>query len=150
MKTVKERLEAGLKKQGSCLVWTKAIDKRWGYGRIKVLGRVKGTHVVAYELAKGPVPKEKIVRHTCDNPPCCNPAHLVLGSDQDNANDRSARGRGAKGSTHADSKLTEKQVLELRKKWATGKYTQAKLGAEYGVKQSLVSQIVNRKVWKHI
>lgn len=149
MATLKERLERKLKKQGSCLVWTGSTD-RWGYGKIGSLGKTKGTHVVAYELAKGPIPKGKQVRHSCDNPPCCNPAHLLLGTNRDNVNDRTERGRGARGSTHADAKLTEKQVKELREKWSTGKYTQKALGAEYGVKQSLVSQLVNRKVWKHI
>lgn len=91
---VAERLASGLLVQpDGCIVWTRSVD-RWGYGRITANGKQVGTHRVAYEIAYGPIPDGLLVRHSCDNPPCCNPAHLLLGTVQDNADDRVARGRG--------------------------------------------------------
>jgi hypothetical protein len=52
-----------------------------------------GQHVAAFTLAWGPVPPGKIVRHTCDNPPCVNPLHLMIGTYGDNMRDRTERGR---------------------------------------------------------
>jgi hypothetical protein len=67
-----------------------------GYGRIFVDGdhRSRQAHVVAFELFKGPVPKGKVVMHTeCDEPACCNPAHLELGTYQENTWDMIGKGR---------------------------------------------------------
>ncbi len=55
------------------------------------------THRVAWEDANGPVPDGKCVLHKCDNPPCCNPEHLFLGTREENNADRDAKGRTAKG-----------------------------------------------------
>jgi hypothetical protein len=67
-------------------------------------------HRVAYELVKGPIPSGLIVRHKCDNPPCCNPRHLEVGTYADNSADCVARGRIAKGDTHGRKKITESQI----------------------------------------
>lgn len=50
-------------------------------------------HKVVWEVHFGPVPKGLVVRHSCDNPPCCNPDHLLIGTQQDNVNDMIERGR---------------------------------------------------------
>jgi len=64
-----------------------------GYGQVMVDGVYFYAHILAYRLFKGLVPKGQCVCHTCDNPPCCNPAHLFLGSKKANADDRDAKGR---------------------------------------------------------
>lgn len=72
-----------------------------GYGSVRSKGRVVGAHRKAYEDAHGPIPGGLLVRHTCDNPPCCNPAHLIVGTAADNARDRTVRGRHhTSGQTH--------------------------------------------------
>ncbi len=73
---------------GACWIWTggKTIG---GYGRY----RGKKAHRVAWEIENGPIPERLHVCHDCDNPPCCNPAHLVTGTPLDSARDRSTKGR---------------------------------------------------------
>jgi hypothetical protein len=61
-----------------------------GYGQIRVGGRKGKTirvHRLAWEEVHGPIPDGMTVCHTCDVPACCNPAHLFLGTQQDNVQD---------------------------------------------------------------
>jgi hypothetical protein len=75
---------------------------RWGfrngpykYGRLSLPGGKQIlAHRLAYELAHGPIPPGHVIRHRCDNPPCCNPAHLLSGTHGDNVRDMFSRGRG--------------------------------------------------------
>lgn len=81
-----------------CLVWSGGRD--WsGYGTINVGdGKTDRTHRVAWILANGrPIPGDLCVLHRCDNPPCCNPGHLFLGTRTDNNADMQAKGRGRNG-----------------------------------------------------
>lgn len=75
-----------------CWLWTGYTDPK-GYGRIHSNGRIYFTHRVALELAGIPVPGDKLVCHTCDNPTCVNPKHLYVGTHKDNAKDKVERGR---------------------------------------------------------
>lgn len=78
--------------------------KQGGYGRFSYGcgGKKKLAHRVAWELANGPIPDGLLVCHSCDNPPCCNPKHLFLGTHQDNKDDAVAKDRHDKtgGNTH--------------------------------------------------
>lgn len=65
-----------------------------GYGTIDDKGTSKLAHRVSYELHVGPIPENHLVCHDCDNPPCCNPAHLFLGTDTENIQDMINKGRG--------------------------------------------------------
>lgn len=64
-----------------------------GYGVISQAGKSLLAHRVSYELHKGPIPDGMVVMHSCDNPPCINPAHLSTGTAGDNNRDRSRKGR---------------------------------------------------------
>lgn len=76
-----------------CWLWTGRL--RNGYGAIMLNGRWVGAHRVAFALHRSiPLPdRSTLVRHTCDNPPCCNPRHLRPGTHQDNQRDAVRRGR---------------------------------------------------------
>ncbi len=66
-----------------------------GHGTISVGPRSIGAHRVAYLLWRGFFDPNLVIRHRCDNPPCCNPAHLVPGTIQQNVDDMIERGRAA-------------------------------------------------------
>lgn len=120
----------------------------WGYGRFQYEGRLlKSAHRVAYELAVGPIPVGLLVRHTCDNPPCCNPAHLELGTNADNASDRDTRGRlgERRGEANGNARLNEQQVREIRAAAAS-----RGLAAVYGVSPVTIQAIRARRIWKHV
>lgn len=108
-------------------------------------------HRLAYETWVGPIPEGHVIRHKCDNPPCINPEHLETGTQGDNVRDRDDRGRAnhARGEAVHKAKLTEAQVIEIRKRRSQGEYITA-LGREYGVSASTVSAIYRRLTWKHI
>lgn len=76
-----------------CWPWAAGTD-RTGYGTMRVLGRTVGSHRIAWALHHDRTPEPgEVVRHTCDNPPCCNPLHLVIGTVADNNRDIAARRR---------------------------------------------------------
>ncbi len=68
-----------------------------GYGNFGTGECIYLAHRVAYELAVGPIPPGLLVMHSCDNPRCCRPSHLSVGTYADNTADMMAKGRGSKG-----------------------------------------------------
>lgn len=76
----------------ACWPWTTRVG-RFGYGRLSVDRRQVHAHRVAFELSGGSIPDGFYVLHRCDNPPCCNPAHLFVGTHADNMRDRHQKGR---------------------------------------------------------
>lgn len=116
------------------------------YGKVKVNGRVIGAHRLAYVLATGTTPGALNVCHRCDNRPCCNPAHLFLGTQADNVYDCIVKKRFPIGRQQGNAKLTEEQVRVIR----SDVRTQMELAAVYGVSQSLISAVIARLRWKHV
>jgi len=83
-----------------CWIWKGAMSGN-AYGTLKVKGRMLRANRVAYELEHGPIPGGLVVRHTCDNPACVNPSHLILGTPKQNTADMLLRGRNAKNDYRA-------------------------------------------------
>lgn len=87
-----ERLEIRVSKTAGCWVWMGARDQA-GYGAVKVDGRMRRAARVAWELAYGPIPAGLNILHSCDNPPCVRPDHLMIGTQRANIQDMLAKGR---------------------------------------------------------
>jgi hypothetical protein len=133
-----------------CWEWTGHIN-HLGYGQIHFMDGIKYAHRVAYELVFGRIPSGLLVCHKCDNGRCCNPQHLFLGTATDNNRDTIAKGRGARavGSKVGGAKLTEWAVRMIRAGHRIGELPSA-LARQFSVSASSITQIVQRKTWKHI
>ena len=123
-----------------------------GYGRIWVYERLESAHRMSWRFLKGNIPANACVLHSCDNPPCVNPAHLFLGTQQDNANDRETKGRGNQsiGEKNGNSKLISKDVLKIRAIYSDGLTSQRKLAKMFKISKSTVGYMLSRSNWKHI
>lgn len=107
-------------------------------------------HTYAVELVTGQsCPPGKEGCHRCDNPPCCNPAHVYYGTRQQNVDDMWTRGRGRRGSRHRYALLAETSVLAIRERFAAGETSPA-LAAEFGTSIGCITDIVNGHNWKHV
>lgn len=124
-----------------CWEWTAYTDSK-GYGRFWKDGGQKKAHRVAFGLEKES-PEDSFVLHKCDNPTCVNPNHLYLGDYGDNLEDAHARGGlDYKGSKNPNSKLSQDEVNQIRKKLREG-MTQENIASEFGVSQKTVSNVKN-------
>ena len=104
-----------------------------------------------YERYNGKIPDTLIVRHTCDNPMCINPVHLIVGTKLENTKDMLERGRHdpCRGERHGGVKLTEEQVIEIFEKRQSG-CSQVSLANMYNVSRRNIRSILNKTIWKHI
>jgi hypothetical protein len=75
-----------------CWIWGGCRSKG-GYGTISIDNKELYVHRVIYERTHGPIPAGMCICHTCDNPACCNPDHLFVGTHKDNVHDAMRKGR---------------------------------------------------------
>jgi hypothetical protein len=130
-------------------------DECWNWKRpVKTyypLFSYKRAPITAYKAAflftYGDVPKGLCIRHTCDNPMCCNPNHLVVGTQRDNIHDAIIRGRfifpkTKRGSEHVFSKLTEEQAETIRQEYhKTPRGKRGAFAASFGICRAHARQI---------
>lgn len=116
--SVSQRFWRATQVSAGCWPWL-GRRNQYGYGQLrtgpdsrKKRGRRTVAHRVSWELHFGPIPEGLIVMHSCDNPGCVNPAHLFVGTHQDNYDDMVAKGRRARSWV---MKLTDDQVRSIRK-----------------------------------
>lgn len=134
--------------------WEFTGSKTAGYGSLKLPEIYGNFKILAHRLAwvafKGEnIPKGLFVCHRCDNPPCFNPDHLFLGTQEDNLNDCSAKGRTMTGSLNGNSKYTEEQmdtVLDLLRRGYRG----TAISEATGISRTHVSRIKRGYTWKHL
>ncbi len=139
------------KKYEDCWIWKGSISSD-GYGRIVINHKIYRTHRLIYEMTIGKIPDGLLVCHSCDNPLCCNPEHLFLGTYKENTQDMISKGRKylMNGELNNFSKLTEKEVIMIREIYSNGKYFQRELGEMFGVSKSAIYNIIHKITWKHI
>lgn len=159
-----------------CWVWLGKKDSH-GYGQTKVDGKYKMVHRLMFEAKIETIPEGLCILHRCDNPPCCNPAHLFVGTYADNMADCKSKGRiacgkrngrhthpertargerngrytqpeqTARGERHGRAKMTKAQVESIRTEFAEGAII-ASLAKKYGVNWMTIKCIVRRLTWK--
>ncbi len=136
-----------IKKDSGCWEWQEG--KHNGYGQYRVGKTVWRAHRFS-ALINGISLGDDLIRHTCNNPSCVCPDHLMSGSYKDNSDDKVTAQRQPRGTTHGRSKLTEQQVKDIRDKYVPWVYSTTKLAKEYGVSHVMINAIVNKKNWNHI
>ncbi len=147
--SVSDRLFSNIKKAPSgCIEWTGHILGS-GYGKITSMGKTLLTHRVSYEICVGQIPDDMCVCHHCDNRCCVNPMHLFLGTDLDNARDRSSKGRSCFGERSPHAKLSIRSVSEIRRLAREG-VSQRNIARLFDVSQASVQRIACFKTWKRV
>ncbi len=137
-----------------CWLWT-AGKSHNGYGMFFMLqdGRktMQRAHRIAYQHCFGNVPDGMLVRHSCDNPACVNPDHLLLGKASDNSCDMVKRGRSQKGESHSQAKLTESDIREIRcMHHIAVEIPSRQVAAMYGVSPRTIRDVRSRRSWAHL
>lgn len=130
-----------------CWEW-KGNRRNGGYGEVATGQGAAVASRAAYEAWVGPIPDGQHICHTCDNPPCINPAHLFPGTRRDNMQDATTKGRLSNGEASHYAKLTEQQVADIRLTYAAGGVTQREVARMFGTSQANVSLIVRSRTWK--
>src|SRR5262245_49193554 len=128
--------------RAACWPWTGSRDAKT-YGKFVIQHGTSPAlaHRYSWQLHNGPIPAGLIVRHTCDNPSCVNPSHLLTGTHEDNANDMIVRGRSGL------SKLTVEKVRQIRRRLAQGERRMA-LAREFSVDRATIGSIARGSTWR--
>ena len=138
--------------------WPWQGSKVRGYGSFWLQGRTTPAHRIAYFFATGQNPACSLVLHRCDNPPCCNPSHLFLGTPADNTRDMMLKGRKrigtptpVRGMDQHSAKLTDdlvRIILNLAAQgWGASKIWHTN---QFPVSRRTIASIVKGRRWTHI
>ena len=132
----------------ACWEWTGHI-KADGYGRFHMDGRYHQAHRVAWSLRYGNIPAGMQINHRCRIKHCVNPQHIYLGTQKDNCRDRGSAYIG-RGGGHPASKLSDTQVMAIKRHLVDGTMSQAAMARHYGVRRSTITAIKTGQNWSHV
>jgi HNH endonuclease len=126
-----------------CWNWTAGLLAT-GYGQIyNDEGKHERAHRFSFRTLKAAIPKNLLILHQCDNRRCVNPDHLHLGTHSENLVEAYQRGKSP-----PRRKLTDEQVRQVRK--MHGSMLQKQLAVHFGVSESIISNIINRRIWRRV
>lgn len=131
-----------------CWEWTAAKDRK-GYGVTRIIKKT-AAHRFAWIFPDYVIPDGMYILHSCDNPSCCNPKHLFLGTAQDNMDDKVKKGRQPRADSHPRRKLSSSKVIEIRRRYANGETSFSRMAKEYGVHSSTIRLVISRKNWPNV
>ena len=136
--------------KSKCWIWIGGKYQS-GYGAFNRLGYSEYAHRISWEMHYGSIPTLDVL-HRCDNPACVNPAHLFVGTEADNSADMVAKGRQNKGEDRPLSKLTEAEVIRMRRLYKRGVKGRGcvSLSRMFGISPSSVRDAVLGICWKHV
>lgn len=139
--TLEDRFWEKVDKSGGCWIWT-ARKIPQGYGQFNIQkGLWEYAHRMAWCFKRGSIPLGQCVLHHCDNPACCNPNHLWLGTQAENMADKKKKGRAARNM----AKLTWEQAKEIR---ASRNVPPKILAERYGVCVRSIHHILSGRTWR--
>lgn len=137
------------KKHNGCWIWAGAKDSG-GYGIVTIDGKNYAAHRLSYKwYYKRRVPKGFVLQHVCDKPSCVKPAHLIPGTQQDNADDRVRKNRSAINENNGRARLTKKDIRKIKKLRAKG-LTQTAIAKLFNVGRSTISSVLSLRTWKNL
>ena len=140
-------------KTTECWEWLGA-KKPPGYGNVHLNNKFRLAHRVSWEIVNFEIPEGMVVCHICDNPSCCNPNHLMLGTSKSNAVDMVKKGRNYKGDAlgsgvnNVNAKLDWDRVSEIRDLYINNIYNQYELAMLYEVAQPTIGAVVRNETWR--
>ena len=143
--SVEERFWSKISKSGGCWEWLGSFEGH-GRGNFRMFGKSRLAHRVAWEFANGPIPDGFNVLHSCDNGKCCRPDHLSLGTHRKNMGEMVERGRSNRGEKKWNAKLTEADVLKIKKSGLRV----VDLARLFGVSSQTICGIRQGKIWTHV
>lgn len=135
-------------KTESCWIWTGTLLNGygiWNWNKHRILA-----HRYSWTLVNGEIPDGLFVLHNCpggDNPRCVNPDHLWVGTQKQNREDACQKNRVPRGEKHHNAKLTEKEVIEIRKRYDSGQDIRS-ISIGYSVSQENVVHVIKRNTWQ--
>jgi hypothetical protein len=150
-------------RSSECWDW-QSSTRAFGYGQVTFCQGAQrvtlSAHRVIWQLFYGAIPSGMCVCHHCDNPACCNPDHLFLGTRSDNNKDMFAKGRArpgpktkgyrrpeVSGERSGASKLSWAQVRSMRADYARGGVSAVALGKKYGIGRTAAANILSGATW---
>jgi hypothetical protein len=131
--------------EDGCMIWMRGKHP-YGYGALQYEGKVWSSHRLAWVLTYGPISKGLAICHKCDNPPCCNPRHLFMGTKKDNSQDMARKGRSSFGERNGMSRLVEADVCDIHALRLAG-WQLHRIAAKYGIGTTAVHNITVGRRW---
>lgn len=138
-------------KTDACWIWKgSSRNKSSLYGSIRKGNLTYAAHRVSFAIFHRKSPDGLHVCHKCDNPRCVNPDHLFMGTDKDNMQDASLKGRLITGNNHPRAKIDESKALEIFRMWTPRKNGTKSLSKKLGISRQIIGSIINGYRWRRV